>query len=52
LEGPWLQQEEFTAPMKIKKDNIGTEEKPNIDHIGYYWDGEIMEKCWALRFDE
>jgi hypothetical protein len=31
-----LQLEELNAPMKIKKVNIETEEKPKIANIGYY----------------
>jgi hypothetical protein len=48
LEGPHLQSKEFTAPMNIKKVNIGTKEKPKIANIGYYWDSETMEKITEL----
>jgi hypothetical protein len=48
LEGPHLQSQEFTAPMNIKKVNIGTKEKPNITSIGDYWDGETMKKIIEL----
>jgi hypothetical protein len=34
--------------MKIKKVNIGTEEKPKIANIGDYWDNETMEKIIEL----
>jgi hypothetical protein len=34
--------------MNIKKVNIGTEEKPKIANIGYYWDNETMEKITEL----
>jgi hypothetical protein len=48
LEGPLLQLEEFTAPMKIKKVNFGTQYKPKIVNIGDYWDNETMEKTIKL----
>jgi hypothetical protein len=34
--------------MKIKKVNIGTEEKPKITSIGDYWDSETMENITEL----
>jgi CTP:phosphocholine cytidylyltransferase-like protein len=37
--------------MKIKKVNIGTEEKPKITIIGDYWDNETMEKIIELLYE-
>jgi hypothetical protein len=48
LEGPLLQSEEFTAPMKIKNVNIGTKEKPKIANIRDYWDSETMKNITEL----
>jgi hypothetical protein len=35
-EGPSLAAEEFTAPTKVKKVNIGIEENPKMANIGDY----------------
>jgi hypothetical protein len=43
-----LQSEEFNAPMKIKKVNIETEEKPKIANIGDYSNNKTMEKITEL----
>jgi hypothetical protein len=36
VEGPSLVVEEFTAPIKVKKVNIGTEENPKMANIRDY----------------
>jgi hypothetical protein len=39
-----LHSEEFVAPLKIKKVNIGTEENPKIASIGDYCDNQTMQR--------
>jgi hypothetical protein len=48
VEGPSLESEVFTAPIKVKKVNIGTTNKPKMASIGDYWDEEIVERITEL----
>jgi hypothetical protein len=43
LEGPPLESEVISAPIKIKKVNIGTAEHPKMVSIGDYWDEQTLE---------
>jgi hypothetical protein len=38
VEGPYMELEVFTAPIKVNKFNIGTTDNPKIESIGDYWD--------------
>jgi CTP:phosphocholine cytidylyltransferase-like protein len=48
VEGPSLESEEFDAPIKVKKFNIGTEENPKMSSIGDYWDEKTLESITKL----
>jgi len=48
VEGSQLQSEDFDAPLKIKKVNIGIEEIPKITSIGDYWDNQRVERITDL----
>ena len=39
---------EYLKPMKTTKENIGTEENPKLDIIGYYWDEETISQIVDL----
>jgi hypothetical protein len=38
VEGPPLESEVISAPIKVKKVNIGIIEQPKMASIGDYWD--------------
>jgi hypothetical protein len=38
-----LESEVFVVPIKVKKLNIGTTDKPKMASIGYYWDEQTVE---------
>jgi hypothetical protein len=44
VEGPSLESEAFSTPLKVKKVNIGTEENPKMASIGDYWDEKTLER--------
>jgi len=48
MEGPPLESEVISAPIKVKKVNIGTVEQPKMVSIGYYWDEQTIESITKL----
>jgi hypothetical protein len=42
VEGPSLESELFSAPINVKKFNIGTIDNPKMTSIGDYWDEKIV----------
>jgi hypothetical protein len=44
VEGPYLESKVFVAPIKVKKFNIGTTDKPKMASIGDYWDEQTVER--------
>jgi hypothetical protein len=48
VEGPPLESEVISAPIKIKKVNIGTAEQPKMVIIGDYWDEQTLESITEL----
>jgi hypothetical protein len=48
VEGPNIYSENYVAPLKINKVNIGTVENPNMASIGDYWDNQIVERIIEL----
>jgi CTP:phosphocholine cytidylyltransferase-like protein len=48
VEGPKMDLEDYVAPLKIKKVNIGTAENPKMSSIGYYWDNQTVERIIEL----
>jgi hypothetical protein len=48
VEGPPIESEVISAPIKIKKVNIGTTEQPKIASIGDYWDEQTLESITEL----
>jgi hypothetical protein len=44
VEGPSLESEVFTAPIKVKKVNIGKNNNPKMESIGEYWDEQTIER--------
>jgi hypothetical protein len=48
VEGPPLESEVISAPIKVKKVNIGTTERPNMVSIGDYWDEQTLESITEL----
>ena len=53
-EGEWNVNEELATegvhlwPLKTKKLNIGTEEKPKLATVGDYWDEETTKEIFSL----
>jgi hypothetical protein len=43
VEGPPIESEVISVPIKVKKVNIGTNEQPKIANIGDYWDEKMVE---------
>ena len=43
MEGPPIESKIISAPMKVKKVNIGTAEQPKMASIGDYWDEPTVE---------
>jgi hypothetical protein len=43
VEDPSLELEVFVVPIKVKKVNIGTTDKPKMASIGDYWDEQTVE---------
>jgi hypothetical protein len=48
VEGPYLESEVFSTPIKVKKVNIGTIDNPKMASIGDYWDEQIVERTTEL----
>jgi len=48
VQGPDLKIPDVTKPLKIKKVNIGSEERPKFANVGYYWDDETVSKIKKL----
>ena len=48
VEGPKIYSKYYTAPLKIKKVNIGTTENPKMANIGDYWDNQTIERITKL----
>jgi hypothetical protein len=48
VEGPPLESEVISAPIKVNKVNIGTIEWPNMVNIGDYWDEQTLESIIEL----
>jgi hypothetical protein len=44
VEGPSLELEVFTVPIKVKKVNIRTNDNPKMASIGDYWDEKTIER--------
>jgi hypothetical protein len=44
VEGPSLESEEFAAPIKVKKFNIGIEENHKMASIGDNWDVKTLKR--------
>jgi hypothetical protein len=43
VEGPPIESEVISMPIKVKKVNIRTTEKPKMANIGDYWDEQTVE---------
>ena len=39
---------DITKPLKSKKVNIGSDDEPKFETIGYYWDEETISKVTNL----
>jgi CTP:phosphocholine cytidylyltransferase-like protein len=48
VEGSSLELEAFSAPIKVKKVNIGREENPKMESIEDYWDENTVERITKL----
>ena len=48
---PYVPTDPMSQPLKIKKVNIGTKEKPKFTSVGDYWDEESMEKITNLLYE-
>jgi hypothetical protein len=48
VEGPPIESEVISAPIKVKKVNIGTIENPKMANIGDYWDEQTVESITKL----
>jgi hypothetical protein len=48
VEGPSLESELFSAPIKVKKVNIGMNDNPKMSSIGDYWDEQAIEQIKEL----
>ena len=44
VKGSGISSDQFLKPLKIKKVNIGSLEKPKFSNIGDYWDEDIVSK--------
>lgn len=44
VEGPQLENQEITMPLKIRHVNIGTEAEPKLTNIRDYWDDATVDK--------
>jgi hypothetical protein len=48
VEGPPIESEVISMPIKVNKVNIGTTEQPKMASIGDYWDEQIVESIIEL----
>jgi hypothetical protein len=48
VEGPSLESESFSMPIKVKKVNNGTNDNPKMASIGDYWDEQKIERITEL----
>jgi len=48
LEGPTLESEAFSAPIKVNKFNIGMKKNPKMESIRDYWDEKTLERITEL----
>jgi hypothetical protein len=48
VEGPYLESEAFFAPIKVNKFNIGMNENPKMESIGYYFYEKTLERITKL----
>jgi hypothetical protein len=48
VEGPPIESEVISVPIKVKKVNIGTTEQPKMASIGDYWDEQTVESITEL----
>jgi hypothetical protein len=48
VKGPPIESEVISAPIKVKKVNIGTMEHPKMASIGDYWDEPTVESITEL----
>jgi hypothetical protein len=48
VKGAPIESEVISAPIKVKKVNIGTVEHPKMASIGDYWDEPIVESITKL----
>jgi hypothetical protein len=48
VKGPPIESEVISAPIKVKKVNIGTTEHPKMASIGDYWDEPTVESITEL----
>jgi hypothetical protein len=48
VEGPGVELPFVGQPIKIKKLNIGTEQTPNLENVGDYWDVSTIDKITEL----
>jgi hypothetical protein len=48
VEGPPLESEVISSPIKVKKVNIGTVEWPKMVNSGDYWDEQTLESIIEL----
>jgi CTP:phosphocholine cytidylyltransferase-like protein len=48
VEGPSLESKVFSAPIKVKKVNIGTINNPIMESIGDYWDEKTTKRITKL----
>jgi len=44
VEGPSLELDAFSEPIKFDKVNIGTKNNPKMESIGDYWDAKTLER--------
>ena len=51
VEGPRVEIPFIIMPIKIKKVNIGTEETPKFENVGYYWDVATIDKIIELLYE-
>jgi hypothetical protein len=48
VEGPKIKKVIYAKPLRMRKVNIGTKEKPKFANIGDYWNDETIEKIVDL----
>jgi len=48
VEGPPIELEFISTPIKLNKVSIGTNENPKMANIGDYWDEQIVETITKL----